>query len=62
MKPRCLVLLLALCSLVACGQDTTPPPKLFKEDRAALDKAKAVDSLIQQQAQDQQQTVEQQTQ
>jgi len=48
--------------LVACGPDSKPQTKLFETERNALDKAKAVDSALQQQTQQLQQDVEKQTQ
>jgi uncharacterized membrane protein YgcG len=52
-----------LLLLNACSpSETTPPPKLFKEQRDVLDKAKAVDPALQQQAEEQRKLIEQQTQ
>jgi hypothetical protein len=55
--------LLTLLLLNACSpSETTPPPKLFKEQRDVLDKAKAVDTALQQQSEEQRKLIEQQTQ
>ena len=48
--------------LFGCSPDNTPKTKLFEEERAALEKAKAVESTVQQQAQQLQQNTEKQTQ
>lgn len=48
--------------LPACGPDKAPAPKLFEEQRNALDKAKEVESKVQQQAQELQKNMEKQTQ
>ncbi len=57
------ILLLALLALSACGQsDTQPAPKLFKEQREALDKAKAVAPALQKQEEEQKKAVEEQAQ
>ncbi len=63
MKPH-IYLLFILTSLLlpACSPDNTPKTKLFEEQRNALDKAKAVDSTVQQQTQQLQQNEEKQTQ
>lgn len=57
-------LIAALCTLVllsAC--DNQPPaPKLFEEQREALDQAKSVEETQQQQAEEQRKAMEQQTQ
>ncbi len=56
--------LLALLLLTACSPDDnkTPPPELFKDQREALDKAKAVDPALQQKDEEQRKAIEQQTQ
>jgi len=56
------IALCALLSLAACNQnDTTKPaPKLLKEQRDVLEKAKAVDGIVQQQSAAQRKTAEQQ--
>ena len=47
MTKRTTTLLCALLLLGACGQSSDqPPPKLFEDQRAALEKAKAVDAEI----------------
>jgi hypothetical protein len=52
-------LLCTLLLLAACGQSSDqPPPKLFEEQRAALEKAKAVDAEIQAQAEKQRKAIE----
>lgn len=63
MKPmKYMLLILVSLLLPACSPDNTPKPKLFEEQRSALDKAKAVDSTVQQQTQQLQQNVDKQTQ
>ncbi|TNC99603.1 MAG: hypothetical protein FD121_99 [Gallionellaceae bacterium] len=57
----------ALCSLLflsACGEkkDETPPPKLFSEQREALDKAKTVNDTLQKSNAEQQKKIEHQSQ
>lgn len=57
----------ALCALLLLGacspnNDQTPPPKVFKEQRDVLDKAKTVDPAQQQQDEAQRKAIEQQTQ
>lgn len=55
----CVLLLLAACK----PADNQPPaPKLFEEQRDAVDKAKAVEGEQQQQAEEQKKQMEQQTQ
>jgi hypothetical protein len=55
----CTLLLLGACS----RNDNEPPvPKLFEEQRDALDKAKAVDAAQQKQNAEQQKAIEQQAQ
>jgi hypothetical protein len=52
-----------MCS--ACSpshREDTPPPQLFEEQRAALDKAKTVDGTQQKQDEEQRKAAEQQTQ
>ena len=53
-----------LLTLSACSPSTdqTPAPKLFKEQRDVLDKAKAVDAAQQKQNEEQQKALENQTQ
>lgn len=57
-------ILLALLLLGACSpnSDATPPPKLFKEQRDVLEKAKGVDTTQQHQNDEQRKALEQQTQ
>lgn len=56
----CALLLLSACSP---GNDAkAPPPKLFEEQRDALDKAKTVNSAQQQQDEEQRKAIEKQTQ
>jgi len=55
----CLLLLLGACSP---HDDATPAPKIFQEQRDALDKAKTVDPAAQQQDEAQRKAIEQQTQ
>jgi outer membrane biogenesis lipoprotein LolB len=63
MKPmNSMMLILVSLLLSACSPDNSPKPKLFEEQRRALDKAKAVDSTVQQQTQQLQQNVDKQTQ
>lgn len=63
MKPTKLLLLILVSLLLpACSPDNSPKPKLFEEQRSALDKAKAVDSTVQQQTQQLQQNVDKQSQ
>jgi len=55
----CTILLLAACS----PNDNEPPaPKLFEDQRDALDKAKAVDAEQQKQDEERRKALEQQTQ
>jgi len=49
---------LACLILPACGPDKSPPPKLFEEQRNALEQAKAVSNAAEQQAQDLQKNVD----
>lgn len=55
--------LLCACLLLgACGQSDNPPaPKLFKDQRDVLDKAKIVDPAMQKQDDEQRKAIEQQT-
>lgn len=57
-----LVILLTSLILTGCSPDNSAKTKLFEEERAALEKAKAVENTIQQQAQQLQQSAEKQTQ
>ena len=57
------LLLGSLTLLVACGKnDDRPAPKLFKEQRDVLDKAKTIDPALQQQDAEQRKAIEQQSQ
>ena len=47
--------------LLACSPDKTPKPKLFEEQRNALDKAKEVESAVQKQSQETRQNIEKET-
>ena len=63
MTYRTATLLCALLLLSACGQgDNQPAPKLFKDQRDVLDKAKAVDPAQQKQDEEQRKAIEQQAQ
>lgn len=62
MKFTTLLIVLSSLILLACGPDKTPPPKLFEDQRTALDKAKAVEGTVQLQNQNMQQSLEKQTQ
>lgn len=59
---KTLLVILSSMFLLACGPDKTPPPKLFEDQRNALDKAKAIEDTVQQQNQNMQQSLEKQTQ
>lgn len=61
MTYRSLPFLCALLLLGACGK-SEDPPKLFKEQRDVLDKAKAVEGAQQQQDTAQKKAIEQQAQ
>ncbi len=65
MKSRKLIPVLAmLLVLAACdkAKDQQDAPKLFEDQRAMLDKAKNMDSTLQQQADEQKKAMDQQTQ
>lgn len=53
-----------LLLLIACGPNDNepPPPKLFEDQRDALDKAKALDPALQKQDEEQRKAIEQQAQ
>ena len=55
-----LAILLTSLSLFACNHDDSTKAKLFEEQRAALEKAKAVESIVQKQAQELQQNINKQ--
>jgi hypothetical protein len=57
-----IALIITSVTLLACGPDNKPQTKLFETERNALDKAKAVDSTVQQQTQQLQQNVDKQEQ
>lgn len=58
------ILLLACLSLLACSpdNDANAKTKLFEEQRSALEKAKGVENIIQQQTKDLQQNTDKNTQ
>lgn len=58
--PLCMLLLLGACT--PDKNEGTPRPKLFEEQRNALDQAKAVNAEQQKQDEAQRKAVEQQTQ
>ena len=63
MKPlNYLVVIFTALMLLACGPDKSPKPKLFEEQRNALDKAKEVEGIVQKQNQETQQSLEKNTQ
>lgn len=62
MTYRTTAFLCVLFLLGACGRDDNPPaPKLFKDQRDALDKAKTVDPAMQKQDDEQRKAIERQT-
>ena len=64
MTIRTITLLSAILLLSACSPNDNepPPPALFKEQRDALDNAKALDAEQQKQNEEQRKAIEQQTQ
>jgi len=64
MAHRLTTLICAIFLFSACGPNENPPPapKLFEEQRDALDKAKAVDAEQQKLAEERRKAIEQQTQ
>ncbi|MDP2759720.1 MAG: hypothetical protein Q8O64_04855 [Sideroxyarcus sp.] len=64
MTHRITTLFCAMLLLNACSPNENPPPapKLFEEQRNALDKAKAVEAEQQKLAEEQRKAIEQQTQ
>lgn len=58
-----IAILFSLLLLAACGQkEDTPPPKLFEDQRNALDKARDVNAMQQEEAEKQRKELEKQTQ
>ncbi|RJG00775.1 hypothetical protein [Noviherbaspirillum sedimenti] len=49
---------IAVVAVTGACQPSAPPPDLVKSQREALDKAKAVEGLLQQQGRDQKQAVD----
>ncbi len=63
MTTRMIALLCTCLLLGACGQSSEqPPPKLFEDQRAALEKAKALDAELQAQDEKQKKMIEAQSQ
>jgi len=55
-----MTLLCMLLLLSACGKNSEQaPPKLFEDERAALDKAKQMDAAVREQAEKQKKAIEQ---
>lgn len=53
------ILFLALCiTLTACGAHDDKPAKIAEPQREALDKAKAIDNTVQQQADEQRKKID----
>lgn len=59
---RIIVLALAPLLLGACGDNSSNQPKLMKEQREALDKAKGVEGTLKQQADEQKKEADKQAQ
>lgn len=57
-----LVIAFSILVLPGCSPDNNAKTKLFEEQRTALEKAKAVESTVQQQTQETQSNLEKQTQ
>lgn len=57
-----LLIILSGFIMLGCSPDNSAKTKLFEQERAALEKAKAVESTVQQQSQLLQQNAEKQTQ
>lgn len=64
MRPCIAVILSTSILLCGCNRDDTPPPtpKLFQEQREALDQAKAAGAMQLEAAEQQRKAIEQQTQ
>lgn len=64
MTNRTFILLCSILLLGACGPggNDAPPPKLFQDQRNALDKAKAVEPALQKQNEEQRKEIEKQEQ
>lgn len=63
MTYRTATILCTILLLAACGQsDDQPAPKLFKDQRDVLDKAKTVDAELQRQEEERRKAIEQQAQ
>lgn len=60
--PDYLIVLLTSSILLGCSPDNNSKTKLFEEQRAALDKAKALENNVLQQTQELQKNMEKQTQ
>jgi outer membrane PBP1 activator LpoA protein len=58
------IILIALAALLlaACGKGTDDQPKLMKEQRDALDKAKGVENTLKQQSNEQNKEMDKQSQ
>lgn len=61
-KCHYLIILFTGFILLGCDPDNSTKTKLFEEERSALEKAKAVESTIQQQTRQTQENADQQTQ
>ena len=64
MTNRTFILLCSILLLGACGPggNDAPPPKLFQDQRNALDKAKSVGATQQEQTEEQRKAIEKQAQ
>ncbi len=62
MTYRTVTLLCAILLLSACGRGDDKPPTLFKDQVDTLDKAKAINAVVQSQVEETQKAIEQQTQ
>ena len=61
-SPNYFFMIVTSLILLGCSPDNNTKTKLFEEERSTLEKAKAVESTIQQQTQQLQQNTEKQTQ